>query len=92
MKNIVGILVAIVVLGGLIYLARPSGELEESRNPLAPLTASALIALDHSDYDLGKVSMAKGNVMHSFKIKNTGTSPVTSRKCIPPACAPLPGL
>ena len=83
MKNILGILVAVVVLGGLVYLARPTGEKQEMEGmneEQAGDVRGALIVLDHDNYDFGEVSMAKGNVLHSFKIKNTGERAVMINK------------
>ena len=83
MKNILGILVLVVVLGGLVYLARPTGEKQEMEGmneEQAGDVQGALIVLDHDNYDFGEVSMAKGNVTHSFKIKNTGEETVTIDK------------
>ena len=80
MKNILAILVAVVVLGGLVYLARPTGEMPEANQAESGNVQGALIVLDHDNYDFGEVSMAKGNVLHSFKIKNTGEGIVTINK------------
>lgn len=87
MKNIIGILVVVVVLGGLVYLARPTGEKKEMQGEMEGMNEEqagnvpdTLIALDHNNYDFGEVSMAKGNVAHSFKVKNASGGAVTIDK------------
>ena len=88
MKNILSILIVIVVLGGLVYLARPTGEKQEIQGmedmqmneEQAGSAQGSLIALDHDNFDFGEVSMANGKVNHMFKIKNTGNEAITIEK------------
>src|SRR3989338_5508590 len=67
---IIGISVIVVLMGGLMWLARPQA------NPpqVAGSTTSQPSALipEELAFDFGVVSMARGKVSHSFKIKNTG--------------------
>src|SRR3990167_2950390 len=79
MKNILSILIVIVVLGGLVYLARPTGE-KQMNEEQAGSAQGSLIALDHDNFDFGEVSMANGKVNHMFKIKNTGNEAITIEK------------
>ena len=76
-KTILLIAVAVLVLGGLIWIARPN-----SQNSEASSTPSngALTIEEANNYDFGTISMAAGKVTHQFKIKNTGADAVTISK------------
>lgn len=68
-KKITGVVLAIVVFGVLIWLARPKTE----NNPTPPTTINAEENLDVQGvrtYDFGKVSMANGDVKHTFAMQN----------------------
>lgn len=56
-------------------IARPN---LQSSNNTASVTAGLpeVIAVEEKIFDFGKISMAKGEVSHSFTIKNTGEDPV----------------
>ena len=78
MKTIVKIGVAILILGGVIWIARPG-----TKNNTASLStkSNGVLTLEESNnYNFGSISMAAGKVTHQFKIKNTGTGPVTIEK------------
>ena len=77
-KNIIGFLVLFTGLIGIFWL---TGTKQKENSP-APITPSGKgnLSADVSAYDFGIVSMAKGNVMYQFKIKNTGEDPVTISK------------
>ncbi|MEK7569557.1 MAG: DUF1573 domain-containing protein [Patescibacteria group bacterium] len=79
MKNVIGIFAAILVLAGLVYIARPSGAGDTQKREESDTSSSVLLA-EETSYDFEEVSMAKGNVSHSFKVKNVSTSPVTIEK------------
>ena len=76
-KTIISITIGVLVLGGLIWMARPDGE-----NPSSVLTASSgtLAVEETSNYDFGSVSMAAGKVSRRFTIKNTGSEAVVINK------------
>ena len=66
-KVIVSILIGtVVVIGGFIWSSQQSSGLagQPSSDPSALVSDSQL-------YDFGTISMAKGEVAHSFKIRNT---------------------
>ena len=73
-KNIIGVLLSVLVLMGLIWVARP----DSSNDNTATLVESAgVLAVEESDmYSFGTISMAEGKVKHQFKMKNTGNEPV----------------
>lgn len=77
----------ILVLGGLIWIARPaSPELARSEpNGQSATAASAtrngtLTVEEANNYDFGTIKMAAGKVSHQFRIKNTGAEAVTINK------------
>lgn len=83
-NTILGVVAAILVLGGLIYIARP-----DARNNAAAPTQNtarlpdgqeALIVEEANNYDFGTISMAAGVVTREFRIKNSGNEPVTINK------------
>jgi hypothetical protein len=80
MKNIVIILVAIVLLGGAIYLARPTEEVQERNEERAGNVLGALVAKDQDNYDFGSISMSRGIINYTFRIKNTGPETVVVDK------------
>lgn len=63
--------ITVIVLGGLIWLGRP----QNSPNTTAGLD-NGILETEEKFYDFGDISMAKGKVSHSFKIKNSGSSQV----------------
>lgn len=76
-KTTISIIVGILVLGGLIWIARPDGKNTESTK--AEVNGK-LIVEETSNYDFGTISMAAGNVTKVFKIKNASTDTVTISK------------
>ncbi|OGF49229.1 hypothetical protein A3I36_00205 [Candidatus Giovannonibacteria bacterium RIFCSPLOWO2_02_FULL_45_28] len=71
-KNIfLGAFVSLLILGGIVWLAKPNAPANQEANANS---GSGAIAASESSFDFGGVSMAKGNVSHNFKIKNTGAS------------------
>ncbi len=76
-KTILLIAVAVLVLGGLVWIARPnSQDSEASSTP----SNGTLTVEEANNYDFGTISMAAGKVTHQFKIKNTGADAVTINK------------
>lgn len=76
-KIIFGIVIAVVVVGGLILVARP-----DSKNNTASISSGSPGTLNAEElsFDFGTVSMANGNVSRSIKIKNTGVNSVVIGK------------
>ncbi len=77
-KTLISIGIAVLVLVGIIVVARPS-----SNTPTASVSAnlgSSLTIEEGSSFDFGTISMAAGKVQHEFKIKNTSSAPVTISK------------
>ncbi len=76
-KNIIGIVAGILILGGLIWIARPDAQSTSS----APASSSGTLTVEEANnYDFGTISMAEGIVKHQFKIKNTSTEAVNIEK------------
>ncbi|MBI4085898.1 MAG: DUF1573 domain-containing protein [Candidatus Liptonbacteria bacterium] len=77
-KIIIGIGIAVVVLGGLVWMAQPDSQ----GNSITPPASGSgtLVAEEANNYDFGTISMAAGKVKHTFKIKNTGSEPSTIKK------------
>ncbi len=75
MKNIFFIGGLIVLTLGLIWIAR-------SNNSASPdsFVDNVLEIASGNDYDFGKISMAEGNVFHSYFVKNGGDKPVKITK------------
>jgi hypothetical protein len=76
-KTIISIIGAILVLGGLIWIARPDGK---STSSVRADSNGVLSVAESNNYDFGTISMAAGNVTHAFKIKNTSSEAVVINK------------
>jgi len=76
-NTIIGIVLGILALGGLIWIARPDGQ---SNNLVSATSNGTLTVEEATNYDFGTISMAKGIVSHTFKIKNTSEEAVTINK------------
>ena len=76
-KTIISIIVGILVLGGLVWIARPSAK---DAPPTQTGSNGMLSVEESSNYDFGTISMAAGKVSHLFKIKNTSSETVTIDK------------
>ena len=73
-KNIVIIGIVILFMAGIIWIARPKPQSESAGLP--PET----LVIEKESFDFGEISMAAGNVSHAFKIKNSGSEPITVKK------------
>jgi len=75
-KTIIGFVAAIIVLGGLIWTARPDAK----NASLLPTSESGnngtLTVEEANNYDFGTISMAAGKVKYTFKIKNTSSEAI----------------
>lgn len=88
--TIVGIGVAILALGGIVWIARPapdgasgpySGQNSQTGDAASVLQNSdEALRADEASFDFGTISMAAGTVRHTFKIQNAGTEPVVIGK------------
>ena len=78
-KNILISVLGLLVVLGLIWIARPGGT---KNNPAvrADSVSKSTLTAQETSFDFGTVSMAAGNVKHDFQIKNTGNEPVVIRK------------
>ena len=76
-KTILSIAIGILVLGGLIWIARPNSQ---SSDASSTVSNGTLTVEEANNYDFGTISMAAGKVTHQFKIKNTGADAVTINK------------
>lgn len=77
-KKIIGLILAVMVLGVVVWFARPSSINTQQANLNSG--ASGAFVAEESEFDFGAISMAAGKVKHEFKIKNTGSGPVTVEK------------
>lgn len=77
--TIISIAVIIIILGGLIWFARPDAN---ANNGAAVSTSvnGTLVVEESGTYDFGSISMKAGNVLHQFRIKNTGNESATIQK------------
>lgn len=75
-KIIIGIVAAIIALSGIIWL----GKIDSQNKNLPAIKSKGILAAEEMNFDFGEISMAKGNVEHSFKIKNTGPEAVIINK------------
>lgn len=84
--TIISVIIAIVVLGGIIWIARPapygtgdspSGPDSQTGDiPSSSLDTNGIFGAEEINFDFGTVSMAKGVVKHAYKIRNAGSEPV----------------
>jgi len=76
-KTIIGIGIGILILGGLVWIARPDAQNASSATSNSNGT---LTVEEANNYDFGSISMAASKVRHTFKIKNTSNEAVTISK------------
>lgn len=77
-KIVIGIITGILILTGLIWIARPPSP---QSNVSSPATNNeALTVEETNNHNFGTISMAAGKVKHRFKIKNTSTETVIINK------------
>lgn len=72
-----GALASLAILGGIIWLAKPVATTNQQANAVS---GDSQIVAESSSFDFGSISMAKGSVSHSFKIKNSGIGTATIKK------------
>ena len=80
MKKYSGIIwslvIIVLIVGSLILISRSK---IDSSSPVVQFS-NGVISAEETAFDFGTISMAKGKVSHSFKIKNTGSEPLTISK------------
>ena len=80
MKKYSGIIwslvIIVLIVGSLILISRSK---IDSSSPVVQFS-NGVISAEETAFDFGTISMAKGKVSHSFKIKNTGGEPLTISK------------
>lgn len=76
-RTIIGIIAAIIILGGLIWIAQPDSQ---SSTASSGKSNGSLTVEETNNYDFGTISMTAGKVKHQFKIKNTSSEAVTINK------------
>ncbi len=74
MKGIILGILGIVLVLGLIWFFQQAAN-KDNANPVE--TSLGVLSAEELNFDFGTISMAKGKVSHSFKIKNTGSEPLT---------------
>ncbi|HEY4497318.1 MAG TPA: DUF1573 domain-containing protein [Candidatus Paceibacterota bacterium] len=77
-RTVIGMIIAIGVLGGITWLAQPDAQTNNTATALQG-TGGRLDAEEQS-FDFGTISMAAGDVKHEFTINNTEGSDVTIDK------------
>ncbi len=77
-QNMILILIAISAVFGLIWLSKSSNDSGNSSGAVS--AGGGILSSQEQSFDFGTVSMSKGKVSHSFKVKNTGTGPMTINK------------
>ncbi len=78
-KNIIGIAIAVLVLGGLVWVAQPNNS-QNNTTALSTESNGTIIVEGTNSYDFGTISMSAGKVKYQFKIKNTSSGAVTINK------------
>ena len=76
-KTSIGVIVAVIILGGFIWVARPD---TQNTPPSTTNVDGSLIVEGDSNYNFGSISMGAGKVKNVFKIKNTSDEPVVINK------------
>ncbi len=80
MKNILIVIVAIIALGGLIWIGRPDAKLAVPVPETSGTGSGILAVMGESKYDFGSISMKNGIVKNTFTIKNDGAEPINLSK------------
>ena len=77
-KTVIGVIATIVVLGGIIWIARPDSQNNNTASIIAE--SSGTLNAEEDSFDFGTISMAAGKVKHSFGMRNTGAESVVIGK------------
>ena len=76
---VLSLLISILLLGGLIGISKFINSPSSGAQIIDSLS-NGLLSAEETSFDFGNVSMAAGNVSYNFKIKNTGSEPLTIGK------------
>ncbi|MEK9174601.1 MAG: DUF1573 domain-containing protein [Patescibacteria group bacterium] len=77
MKNILFYIIAVmVIVGGVIWFARPGQNVSD--DPTAAIIST--LSAPENRYDFGTISMARGNVSKIFTVSNSSGGPVMIEK------------
>ena len=79
-KYILGTLILLVLLAGVVWIARPGENGTNSQARLNGTTEKGDLGTTETFYDFGSISMAAGNVSRVFTVKNMGSGPITIEK------------
>lgn len=79
-KNFVFLVVGIVVLGVIGWIAWPDDKNGVTAGDSADAVVQGALDSDEKAYDFGTISMAAGNVRHTFAIQNKGEGSVAISK------------
>lgn len=77
-NRIIGSVLMILVLGGLIVVARPGPGAKAP--PRVEAQSQSGLSAEQTSHDFGTVSMAAGKVTHAFKIRNANKAALLVRK------------
>jgi len=77
-KIIICIGIGVLVLVGLVWVARP--DVQNASSAISTNSNGTLTVEEESSYDFGSISMVAGKVKHTFKIKNTSNEEVVISK------------
>lgn len=76
---IISVVIAILFIVGLAFIAKPSSQ-SNQQPEIGSHETSSLLAAEESVFDFGSISMADGDVVHTFVISNTGTESIKIKK------------
>lgn len=80
-QTILGIGALILVVMLFAWFAKPNqGGGQPTASINNQVSGTGTLIAEEAVFDFGSISMAKGNVSHNFKIKNSGSEPVTIDK------------
>ena len=79
-KTVISIAVTAIIMGGLVWIARPTSQNSAASLLTSTKSGGILNVAETKDYDCGAISMAVGKVTRKFKIKNTSPEPVIIEK------------
>jgi len=79
-NNIKKLLIGIVSAGAIIAVLMWLGNAPETGNRAQLASGSQILSVAETTYDFGRISMAKGSVIHTFAVRNTSTEPARVRK------------
>lgn len=80
---IITFIIGIFVIAVLIFAAKPENTENQSSGQSSGQSSAekkGTLQAVETFYDFGRISMKNGNVSHKFRIKNSGTSPLTIKK------------